>query len=374
MSAPSRHLNPEERLDWLRLLRSENVGPLTFHQLLQRFGSAAAALEALPRAAQRGGRQRPIAIATRSEAERELAALAKIGARLIAWGEPEYPAALAVLEDAPPLLSVKGDIALLERRAIGIVGARNASANGRRFAREIATELGRAGLLVVSGLARGIDTAAHQGSLATGTMAVVAGGIDIVYPEENQGLYDAIGERGIAVAELPVGTEPKAKHFPRRNRIISGTALGVIVIEAALKSGSLITARFALEQGREVLAVPGSPLDPRCRGTNDLIRRGAALVESAEDVLTALAGQLSLPREQYRPTPPKDPASHGFAEEKDADRDRARLLEALGPSPVPVDELVRQCQLSAAIVATLLLELELAGRLERHPGHQVSLL
>jgi len=374
MSAPSRHLNPEERLDWLRLLRSENVGPLTFHQLLQRFGSAAAALEELPRAARRGGRQRPIAVATRSEAERELAALARIGARLIAWGEPEYPDALAALEDAPPLLSVKGEISLLERRAIGIVGARNASANGKRFAREIATELGREGLLIVSGLARGIDTAAHEGSLATGTMAVVAGGIDVVYPGENQGLYEAIAARGIAVAELPVGTEPKAKHFPRRNRIISGSALGVVVIEAALKSGSLITARFALEQGREVLAVPGSPLDPRCRGTNDLIRRGATLVESAEDVLTAVAGQLSLPQGQYRRTPPKDPTSPGFAEEKDADRDRARLLEALGPSPVPVDELVRQCQLSAAIVATLLLELELAGRLERHPGHQVSLL
>jgi len=374
MSGSPRHLNPEERLDWLRLLRTENVGPLTFHQLLQRFGSAAGALEELPRATARGGRQRPVEVGTRSAAERELADLAKIGARLIAWGEPEYPGALAALEDAPLLLSVRGNIALLERRAIAVVGARNASANGKRFAREIAGELGREGLLIVSGLARGIDAAAHEGALATGTLAVVAGGIDVVYPEENRGLYDAIIEHGVAVAELPVGTEPKAKHFPRRNRIISGTALGVVVIEAALKSGSLITARFALEQGREVLAVPGSPLDPRCRGTNDLIRRGATLVESAEDVFGALAGQLSTPAQQYRAGPRRDPASHGFAEEKDADRDRTRLLEALGPSPVPVDELVRQCQLSAAIVATLLLELELAGRLERHPGHQVSLL
>lgn len=374
MSQQHRHLNPEERLDWLRLLRSENVGPLTFHQLLQRFGSAAAALEELPRAALRGGRQRPIAVSTRIAAERELAALAKLGARLIAWGEPEYPAPLAALEDAPPLLSVKGDLALLQRRAIAVVGARNASANGRRFAREIAADLGREGLLIVSGLARGIDAAAHQGSIATGTMAVVAGGIDVVYPEENRSLYEAITERGILVAELAVGTEPKAKHFPRRNRIISGSSLGVVVIEAALRSGSLITARFALEQGREVLAVPGSPLDPRCRGTNDLIRRGATLIESAEDVLGALAGQLSLPREQFRRASSGGPASYGFSEEKDADGGRERLLEALGPSPVPVDELVRQCQLSAAAVATLLLDLELAGRLERHPGHLVSLL
>jgi DNA processing protein len=205
-------------------------------------------------------------------------------------------------------------------------------------------------------------------------LAVVAGGVDVVYPEENQGLYDAIVERGAIIAELPVGTEPKAKHFPRRNRIISGTALGIVVIEAALKSGSLITARFGLEQGREVLAVPGSPLDPRCRGTNDLIRRGAALVESAEDVLNALSGQLSSPAAERRQVLRQEPVSYGFIEEKDIDRDRARLLEALGPSPVPVDELVRQCQLSAAIVTTLLLELELAGRLERHPGHQVSLL
>ncbi|HMK68934.1 MAG TPA: DNA-processing protein DprA [Stellaceae bacterium] len=374
MSQQHRHLNPEERLDWLRLLRSENVGPLTFHQLLQRFGSAAVALEELPRAALRGGRQRPIAIATRSAAERELASLGKIGARLIAWGEPEYPAPLAALEDAPPLLSVRGDLALLQRRAIGVVGARNASANGRRFAREIAADLGREGLLVVSGLARGIDAAAHQGALASGTMAVVAGGIDVVYPEENRGLYEAIVERGIVVAELAVGTEPKAKHFPRRNRIISGSSLGVVVIEAALRSGSLITARFALEQGREVLAVPGSPLDPRCRGTNDLIRRGATLVETAEDVLGALAGQLSLPQQQFRRASPSSGTTHGFCEEKGRDQDREKLLEALGPSPVPVDELVRQCQLSAAVVATLLLELELAGRLERHPGHLVSLL
>lgn len=374
MSTAARHLNPDERLDWLRLIRTENVGPLTFHQLLQRFGSAAAALEELPRAAERGGRRRPIAVGTRSAAERELAALAKVGGRLIAWGEPEYPAALAALEDAPPLISVKGDVTLLERRSVAIVGARNASANGRRFAREIAAELGREGLLIVSGLARGIDAAAHQGSLATGTLAVVAGGVDVVYADENQGLYDAIVERGAIVAELPVGTVPKAKHFPRRNRIISGNALGVVVVEAALRSGSLITARFALEQGREVLAVPGSPLDPRCRGTNDLIRRGAALVESGEDVLNALAGQLSSPAAEGRQMSRHGDISYGFSDEKDIDRDRARLLEALGPSPVPVDELVRQCQLSAAIVATLLLELELAGRLERHPGHLVSLL
>jgi DNA processing protein len=374
MAVPPRSLNPAERLDWLRLIRSENVGPITFYQLLQRFGSAAAALDALPEAARRGGRGRILKICPRAEAERELAAVDRAGARLVAWGEPDYPPALAAVEDAPPLISVRGKAELLSRRAIAVVGARNASSNGRRFAREVAGDLGRSGLLVVSGLARGIDAAAHQGSLETGTVAVVAGGIDVVYPEENQALYEAIAEQGVLVAELPVGTVPQARHFPRRNRIISGISLGVLVVEAALRSGSLITARFALEQGRDVFSVPGSPLDPRCRGTNDLIRRGATLAEGAEDVLTALEGPLSTPLTKIHTPALRSHVTNGNISEKELDQATSKVLEGLGPHPVPVDELVRQCQLSPAIVVTILLELELAGRLERHAGNQVTLL
>jgi len=328
----------------------------------------------LPSIARRGGRSGGIAVCSRADAQRELAALDTAGGRLVAWGEPDYPPALAVIDDAPPLLSVVGDPRLLQRRAIAVVGARNASANGRRFARDIASELGRNGFLVVSGLARGIDAAAHQGALETGTLAVVAGGIDVVYPEENRPLHEAIAEHGVIVAELPVGTEPQARHFPRRNRIISGISLGVLVVEAALRSGSLITARFALEQGREVFAVPGSPLDPRARGANDLIRGGATLVEGVEDVLNALGGQLSDPRRPAFTRPVAQPLTDGNDTENQTDTARAKVLEGLGPSPVLVDELVRQCQLSPAIVATILLELELAGRLERQPGNRVTLL
>jgi DNA processing protein len=374
MAPASRALNPAERLDWLRLLRTENVGPVTFYQLLQRFGSAAVALEALPSIARKGGRSAGISICSRSDAQRELAALDKAGGRLVAWGEPDYPPALAAVDDAPPLLSVVGDGRLLQRRAIAVVGARNASANGRRFARDIAADLGRSGFLVVSGLARGIDAAAHQGALESGTAAVVAGGVDVVYPEENRQLHEAIAEHGVIVAELPVGTEPQARHFPRRNRIISGISLGVLVVEAALKSGSLITARFALEQGREVFAVPGSPLDPRARGANDLIRGGATLVEGVEDVVSALGGQLTDPRRLAFTRPVSTPLTDGTNSENQTDAARAKVLEGLGPSPVLVDELVRQCQLSPGIVATILLELELAGRLERQPGNRVTLL
>jgi DNA processing protein len=377
----SRHLNPAERLDWLRLIRTENVGPVTFYQLLHRFGSAGAALEALPSLANRGGRQARLGLFPRAAAERELADLDKAGATILAWGEPDYPAALAAIDDAPPLLAVRGDSTLLSRPAIAVVGARNASANGRRLARELAGELGRHGYLVASGLARGIDAAAHLGALASGTVAVLAGGVDIVYPSENQELYEAIVERGAVVAEPALGTVPQARHFPRRNRIISGLSLGILVVEAAARSGSLITARFALDQGREVFAVPGSPLDPRCRGTNDLIRRGATLTESVEDILQQLP---ALPPSvvQRPPIPPDPPAwlepaametpAQTLGEPRDSAR--AQITERLGPTPVAVDELVRQCHLSPAMVVTILLELELAGRLERHPGNQVSLL
>jgi DNA processing protein len=345
--------------------------------MLRRFGSARASLEALPRLARRGERSRTITAVTRAEAEAEFAALHKAGARLICWGEPFYPSALAVVDDAPPILTVLGRAELLEKPMVAVVGARNASANGRRFSRDLAASLGRAGVVVVSGLARGIDAAAHLGALETGSVAVVAGGVDVVYPEENRGLHEALAHQGAIVAELPLGTEPQARHFPRRNRIISGMALGVIVVEAAARSGSLITARLALEQGRDVFAVPGSPLDPRSRGSNDLIRHGATLTEGAEDVLSQLGPLLqgtpmpcSAPTAELRVAQSWPPVQEAGLVENDGS---GLILERLGPTPVAVDELVRQCHLSAAVVATLLLELELAGRVERHPGNLVSL-
>jgi DNA processing protein len=372
----------------LRLCRTETIGPISFYAMLRRFGSARAALDVLPRLARRGERATTVTPVTRAEAEAELAALHRAGARLVCWGEPDYPSALAAIEDAPPILTVLGEALLLQRPMIAVVGARNASANGRRLARDLAAELGLGGLVVVSGLARGIDAASHLGALETGSVAAVAGGADVVYPAENRGLYDALARRGAIVAELPVGTEPQARHFPRRNRIISGMALGVVVVEAAAHSGSLITARFALEQGREVFAVPGSPLDPRARGCNDLLRHGAILTENAADVLSQLGAQLSgveplrpVPSVSIPTIPPLIPSraaragwesSPGAADLTGDEGELEMILERLGPTPVAVDELVRQCQMSAAAVATLLLELELAGRVERHPGNLVS--
>jgi len=335
--------------------------------MLRRCGSAAAALDVLPRLARRGERAKPVTAATRAEAVAELAALDRAGARLVCWGEPGYPSALAAIEDAPPILTVLGQGELLRRPMIAVVGARNASANGRRFARDLAAQLGQGGLAVISGLARGIDAAAHLGALETGSIAVVAGGVDIVYPAENQGLYDALVRQGAVVAELPLGTEPQARHFPRRNRIISGMSLGVVVV-----------------------AVPGSPLDPRSRGCNDLLRHGATLTESAEDVLGQLGAQLrdaepvrAVPPVTVPAQPPPTPSpasarelgwgpAHGGVPVAD-EAAVEMILERLGPTPVAVDELVRQCQMSAAAVATLLLELELAGQVERHPGNLVSL-
>jgi DNA processing protein len=359
------------------LCRTETIGPITFYAMLRRFGSARVGLEMVPRLARRSERARTVIPVSRAEAEAEMAALQRAGAGLVCWGEPLYPSALAAIEDAPPVLTVLGRAELLQRPMVAVVGARNASANGRRFSRELAAALGQAGIVVASGLARGIDAAAHLGALETGSAAVVAGGIDVVYPEENRGLHEALAGRGVIVAELPLGTEPQARHFPRRNRIISGMALGVVVVEAAARSGSLITARFALEQGRDVFAVPGSPLDPRCRGCNDLLRHGAILTENADDVLSQLG-----PRLDRVPPPASPPKSFRAATDWPAPAANASvlddsgldlILESLGPTPVPVDELVRQCHLSAAAVATLLLELELAGRVERHPGNLVSL-
>jgi DNA processing protein len=373
MSNTARPLTDSERLDWLRLIRSENVGPISFRHLLRRFGSARAALEALPELARRGGGARPPRLFPKAEAEREIETLDRLGARLVGRDEPAYPAALAAIDDAPPLLSLLGDAALLGRQAAAIVGARNASANGRRLAEDIARELGAAGFVVVSGLARGIDHAAHRGSLETGTIAVVAGGVDIAYPPDNAELQEAIAARGLLLSEMPPGTVPQARHFPRRNRLISGLSLGVLVVEAALRSGSLITARCALEQGREVLAVPGSPLDPRCRGTNDLIRQGATLAEGAADIIAALAGMTRPPLTITNNFENNSQLSE-ISDDSLKDSARREIENLLGPDPVAVDELVRQCQMSAPAVRAALLELELAGRLERHPGNRVSLL
>jgi len=364
-------LSDKERLDRLRLIRTENVGPVTFRSLLRRFGSARAAIEALPGWARHGGRSAPLRVGTVAQAEQELSAADRIGARLLSADDEDYPEALAAIDDAPPLLYMRGDVALLRRKAVAIVGARNASANGRRLAEDIARDLGAAGFVVVSGLASGIDHAAHRGSLESGTVAVVAGGIDIAYPPDNEELQRAIALRGVIVAEMPPGTVPQAKHFPRRNRLISGLSLGVLVVEAALQSGSLITARLALEQGREVLAVPGSPLDPRCNGTNNLLRQGAILAEGAADVIAALQGMAGT---ALRTEPQNGWQLSGIATDSPSDDALRTVHELLSSAPVMVDELVRQCHLSAPTVRAVLLELELAGRLERHPGNRVSLL
>lgn len=373
MPRAPRALTDAEKLDWIRLLRSEGVGPITFFHLVRFYAGPAKALAALPELARRSGRKGPLRLGSEKEAERELAAVKRAGAALLAWLEPDYPVPLAAIEDAPPLVTIRGEVSLLTKRNIAIVGARNASANGRAFAERIARDLGEAEFVVASGLARGIDAAAHKGALATGTVAVLAGGIDVCYPPEHRALYDQICADGALVAELPPGTEPLARHFPRRNRIISGLSEGVVVVEAALRSGSLITARLAGEQGREVFAVPGSPLDPRCHGSNNLIRQGAALTEGAEDVLRGLGGRRDAPaaaaalaEPDLAPLPP--PA------EADSDKARTILIEHLSPSPTAVDELVRQTELPPALVASALLELELAGRIERHPGNRVARL
>jgi DNA processing protein len=368
----------QERLDWLRLSRSGGIGPVTIRDLVGYFGSATKALEALPDLAKRGGGSRPVRICSKAEAEREIETLAKLGARLIARSDPDYPEALGALEDAPPVITAKGRIDLLQGPPIALVGARNASANGRRIAADMAAGLARSGVVVVSGMARGIDTAAHLGALEAGaetggTIAVLAGGIDILYPPENGPLFERLGRDGLLVAELSPGTEPIARHFPRRNRIISGLSRAVVVIEAAVKSGSLITARFALDQGREVMAVPGSPLDPRCRGANRLIREGARLVEDFAQVLESLDGLAGshLKFHQNLKLTNQVTESNTLSE---ADKIRDEVLSLLGPSPVTVDELVRQCHCSPPVLGLILLELDLAGRLERHPGNRVSLL
>lgn len=371
-----------ERLAWVRLARTERVGAVVFRQLVDRFGSASGALDALPGLAGRFPGGRPPRIPPLSRVRDERAALAAMGGRFILLGDDDYPAPLSAITDPPPVLSSIGSLSLAGRPVVAVVGARNASASGRRIARDMARSLGEAGVVVASGLARGIDAAAHDGALATGTAAVVAGGVDVVYPRENRALHEAIAADGLLLSEMPLGTVPTARHFPRRNRIVSGLAYAVVVVEAALRSGSLITARLAGEQGREVMAIPGSPLDPRCHGANALIKSGATLVEDARDVLEALAPMLAKPLPRSRPQPAKEPpterparASPAPTAADDADTETAdRLLALLGATPVAVDELIRECQLSPATVRALLLEAELAGRVERHPGDRFTII
>ncbi len=359
-------LSESERLAWIRLARATNVGPVTFASLIGKFGSATAALEQYPRLAKRNGADTNFPSA--EEVSEELSALSKLGGRILASCEVDFPAGLSALDAPPPLIAILGNAEILQREMIAIVGARNASALGRKLASVLARDLADAGFVVVSGMARGIDTAAHQGALDGGTVAVVAGGVDNIYPPENAALYARIRECGAVVSEMPLGQSPQARHFPRRNRIISGLSRGVIVVEAAEGSGSLITANYALEQNREVFAVPGSPLDPRAKGANRLLRDGATLIESADDVLAVLnpiLGKKVRPSVRVSPEAPMKPDVAPL-------HLRARIEEALGPAPLDIDELVRTCNAPAEIVQTILLELEFEGRIIRHPGNRVS--
>lgn len=357
----------EDILDWLQLIRSENVGPLTFHRLLKKYGTAGKALQALPELASQGGLKRPLKIASRTDVEKEFSAARAFGATILTVEDPLYPSLLRHIESAPPLLMVKGRLELLQESLLAIVGARNASAMGKKMAHKFAGELGAQGWIIASGLARGIDAAAHQGSLQRGTVAVLAGGIDQIYPPENAALYAQVAEEGVLVAEAPFGTQPQATLFPRRNRIISGMSRCVLVVEAALKSGSLITAQCALEQGRDVFAIPGHPLDPRARGCNQLIKNGAILVETLEDIEQEVSAATPLRLEESLPLYEEVQPSASL------DEVRRLLNENLNYTPINVDELIRECQLSASDVWVVLLEMEIAGRLERHPGGKVAL-
>ncbi|HYI83091.1 MAG TPA: DNA-processing protein DprA [Acetobacteraceae bacterium] len=363
---------PADAAARLRLARTDGVGPRTFRHLIERFGSAAAALDEMPRYGRGRLRAPPEAAVAR-----EMEAVAALGGHFLFLGAPGYPPLLDTLADPPPVLALLGDADVLQPRAVAVVGARNASAAGRRIAGDLAEELAARGLLVVSGLARGIDAAAHQGAMRKGrTVAVVAGGLDQPYPPENAPLQARIAAEGGAVlAEAPLGTAPLARHFPRRNRIVAGLSLGVVLVEAAMRSGSLITARLGLEAGREIFAVPGSPLDARCRGCNDLIKQGAHLTESVEDVLSHLP-QAPQPEPSFRFQPSRKfmpetanpaPTAAGLTS------DEAQVLDLLGPSPIPVDELLRRCHLSTPAVQAILLDLELAGRVEMLPGNRVAL-
>ncbi|KQT48833.1 DNA processing protein DprA [Aureimonas sp. Leaf454] len=366
-------LNDQQRIAWLRLIRSENVGPITFRALINRFGGAEAALEALPDLASRGGSKRRIAIASRESAETEIAVATRLGARFVCLGEPDYPPALRAADPATPVLAVMGDAEVLGRPSVAIVGARNASLAGVKFAAHLARGIGEGGFAIVSGVARGIDAAAHEASLATGTVGVFAGGLDRPYPRENRPLMRRIVDGGgCLVSEMPFGWEPRAIDFPRRNRIVAGLSLGLLVVEAAMRSGSLISARLAGELGRLVFAVPGSPLDPRAAGANRLLKDGAILVTEAADVIEALSPLVA--GERRRHGTPLEEAEDVVMTEEPSDGERERILEALGPTPIDLDDLLAFTGASPGAVQLVILELDLAGRIERHSGGRVSLV
>ena len=375
---PRRELTPQERYDCLRLIRSERIGPVNFRLLIERFGSAGAALDALPSLAQRAGK--PVRLASPNAIDAEFRAMERLGARFLAQGEPDFPAALEATEGAPPVIAVQGNVEAFARPMVAIVGARNASANGLNLAAAIARGLGEQGFVVVSGLARGIDRAAHGATLATGTVAVMAGGLGKVYPPQHQPLVAEIVAQGCVISEMPFDWTATARDFPRRNRIVSGLSLGTLVIEAALRSGSLITARLAAEQGREVFAIPGMPGDPRCDGTNQLIRQGATLTRHAADVIEGLTPLLGTLSSTPKPFPLQasldfQRSNTALREEDDpSGSDHDRVLALLGPSPTSVDDLVRLSGLEARTVQLLLLELDLAGRLERQGNNRVCLI
>ena len=363
---PGVALSQAEAFARIRLLRSPHIGPVSYRQLLARFGSAEAALEALPDLGQRG--RRSYAPAPREAIEREVDAVREAGARYLFHDQPEYPALLGQVDSAPPILTFRGDLAVAAQPTVAMVGARNASAASIKLAREFASALAGEGIAVVSGLARGIDGACHEGAFP-GTIGVIASGIDIAYPPQHAALQERIATDALLLAEQPPGTEPRGSHFPSRNRIIAGLAAGTLVVEAAVKSGSLITARLAGEAGREVMAIPGSPLDPRSHGCNHLIREGAVLVQSPEDVVELLSTFDGSPRSTFREVS----QDYDYATEDLAEAEPADIASLLTTAPVAVDELIRQSGESAAAVQLALLELEIAGRLERHAAGRVSL-
>jgi DNA processing protein len=364
-------LTDDERLNWLRLSQSENVGPITFARLLERYGSAEKAIAALPDLSQRGGMKRPLTLLDKARAEEMILAAQKHGAHFLGMNEPDYPEWLRQIPSAPPLICISGHLELAHGPIIGIVGARNASAVAMKFARQLSHQLVEAGYVIASGLARGIDTAAHSAATPSHTIAVIANGIDHFYPPENERLQRAIATEGLLISEFVPGTSPKAEYFPRRNRIISGLSRGVIVVEAAMRSGSLITARFANEQGRQVFAVPGSPLDPRCEGTNNLIKEGANMLTSVNDVLDALGASPAT----INLAEPVEVSLHSKPNDFDiGETERARVLELLSPTAIEVVELIRESKCPPEVAMAILLELEVAGRARREGGGRIALI
>ncbi|MBT5187601.1 MAG: DNA-protecting protein DprA [Kordiimonadaceae bacterium] len=371
MSNSSISLSQKEKIARLRLIRTENVGPVTFRQLINRYKTAEAALEILPELAKRGGRKKPLVACSMEKVDKELDQLDSQGGTLIVIGDDLYPIPLAATEDAPPVMMALGHTHLLDKSNFAIVGARNASVVGLKVATSFSQKLGEAGYVISSGMARGIDAAAHKGAMTTGTIAVLAGGADIIYPRENKDIYTSIKETGLIVSEMPFGVQPQARHFPRRNRIISGLSLGVLVVEATHKSGTLITARLASEQGREVFAIPGSPLDPRSKGPNSLIKQGAMLTESIEDILEVLAlmdaRSISEPQYDLFQSPEIEKPT-----EQNIDTAYNVIKEKLSHTAIAIDDIIRLTELAPSVVQTVLLELELAGEITRHAGNRVS--